>query len=60
MLNLFKLKGPTRTEAFHITYHYKLKHWDKFQVKELAKAPEYDGHTPSDITRLYSLLETTK
>ena len=40
------------------TYHYEMKHWDKFNVKELKKAPEYDGHTPSDITRLYSLLET--
>ena len=39
------------------TYHYEMKHWDKFNVKELKKAPEYDGHTPSDITRLYSLLE---
>ena len=40
------------------TYHYEMKHWDKFNVKELKKAPEYDGHIPSDITRLYSLLET--
>ena len=39
------------------TYHYEMRHWDKFNVKELKKAPEYDGHTPSDITRLYSLLE---
>lgn len=48
------------TENGQFTYHYELKHWDKFQVKELANAPEYDGHTPSDITRLYSLLETKK
>lgn len=39
------------------TYHYELKYWDIFNVKELPTAPEYDGHTPSDITRLYSLLK---
>lgn len=45
------------TKGGQFTYHYEMKHWDKFQVKELATAPEYDGHTPDDITRLYSLLE---
>ena len=48
------------TKDGQFTYHYELKHWDKFQVKELAKAPKYDGHTPNDITRLYSLLEGEK
>ena len=38
------------------TYHYHLDHWDKFQVKELPNAPEWDGHTSDDILRLYSLL----
>lgn len=38
------------------TYHYKLEHWDKFDVQELEYAPEFDGHQPKDITRLYSLL----
>ena len=37
------------------TYHYKLKYWDKFDVKELEYAPRYDGHKPKDITRLFSL-----
>ena len=37
------------------TYHYKLEHWDKFDVQELEFAPEYDGHKPSDITRLLSI-----
>ena len=37
------------------TYHYHLEHWDKFNVQELEYAPDYDGHKPSDITRLYSL-----
>lgn len=39
------------------TYHYHLKHWDMFKVKEFEFAPEYDGHKPSDITRLLSLRE---
>lgn len=37
------------------TYHYKLKYWDKFDVKELEFAPKYDGHKPKDIDRLFSL-----
>lgn len=37
------------------TYHYNLEHWDRFKVKELEFAPEYDGHKPKDITRLFSL-----
>lgn len=38
------------------TYHYELEFWDIYQVKELEFAPEYDGHKPSDITRLLSIL----
>lgn len=39
------------------SYHYNLKYWDLFsEVKELERAPEFDGHQPSDITRLLSLL----
>ena len=38
------------------TYHYDLQYWDLFKdIKELEKAPEYDGHKPKDITRLLSL-----
>ena len=40
------------------TYHYNLEFWDYFKVKELEFAPEYDGHKPSDITRLLSLPDT--
>lgn len=38
------------------TYHYHKDHWNKFNVKELDKAPVWDGHTADDIIRLYSLL----
>ena len=40
------------------TYHYHLKFWDTYDVKELDKAPEYDGHQPSDITRLLSITQS--
>lgn len=38
------------------SYHYNLKYWDMFDIKELEHAPEYDGHKPKDITRLLSIL----
>lgn len=38
------------------SYHYHKSKWDMFKVKELANAPEWDGHKPEDITRLFSLL----
>ena len=45
------------TELGDYTYHYNLKDWDRFDVKELSKAPIYDGHKPEDIDRLYALLD---
>ena len=38
------------------SYHYHKDYWDKFDVPELEKAPIWDGHTPDDIDRLFSLL----
>ncbi len=32
-----------------ISYHYKLKHWDKFQLTEVKRTPPYDGHTSLDV-----------
>ena len=37
------------------TYHYELKNWDMFEVKELETAPKWDGHQPKDIVRLLSI-----
>lgn len=39
------------------TYHYDINpYWDYFKVKELEKAPLWDGHTPQQaINRLYDL-----
>lgn len=39
------------------SYHYHMKDYDEFNVKELDKAPKYDGHKPSDISRLQKLIE---
>ena len=38
------------------SYHYKLKDWDLFKVKELESGLPYDGHTAKDIRRLLSLI----
>lgn len=33
-----------------ISYHTHLEHWDLFEgVKELKRAPEWDGHSPQDV-----------
>ena len=39
------------------SYHYHVEHWDHFKdVKEIEKAPKWDGHKPNDIGRLLSLV----
>lgn len=44
------------TDEGQYSYHYDLKYWELFKdIKELDKAPEWDGHAPEDITRLLSL-----
>lgn len=48
--------GVTTPEGEY-TYHYKDEIWDLFPVEERDMAPEYDGHTTKDVTRLFSLLE---
>lgn len=41
------------------TYHYSAdQYWFMFDVKELSRAPEWDGHTPKDaIKRIQSLIK---
>lgn len=39
-----------------ISYHYKLKHWDKFKVPEVERTPEWDGHSSLEaLERLMKL-----
>ena len=37
------------------SYHYHIDNWNFFDVKELERAPEWDGHQPKDVKRLLSL-----
>lgn len=39
------------------TYHYEMKYWDMFNVKELEVGKIWDGHTEKDVTRLLTLEE---
>ena len=47
--------GITTPQGQH-SYHYDINLWSLFDVEELDKAPEYDGHLPKDIERLKSIL----
>ena len=41
------------------TYHYDINpYWDMFNVKELEKAPEWDGHTPAQAIERIGALGT--
>lgn len=44
-----------QTPEGQYTYHYQNKDWDLFKIPELKMAPEFDGHTSDDVTRLLSL-----
>lgn len=56
MFNDYFICGIETPEG-HYTYHYDLKYWDKFDIKELERAPKYDGHKPEDIVRLNGILK---
>ena len=43
------------TDGDLYTYHYEDKDWDLFHCKEVATAPEWDGHTDKDVERVLSL-----
>lgn len=43
------------TEYGQFTYHYHAKYWSWFDVPVLDNAPEFDGHTSDDVTRLLKL-----
>lgn len=55
MYDNYFIVGITTNEGDY-TYHYHLDSWSLYSVKELEKAPEWDGHKPSDITRLLALV----
>lgn len=35
-----------------ISNHYPLKDWDLFQIDEVERAPEFDGHTAQDVAQI--------
>ena len=40
---------PIKGALYPVTYHYDIEpYWDMFNVKELERAPNWDGHTPWD------------
>lgn len=44
------------TDLGQFTYHYHERYWDHFKsINELDRAPEWDGHTSFDVTRLLGL-----
>lgn len=54
MYNGMFIAGMT-TPYGQATYHCENQYWDIFNVKELDRAPEFDGHTPEDaLTRIYN------
>lgn len=54
MYDDYFIVGVTTKEGDY-TYHYHKDDWDRFNVKEIPLAPEWDGHKPEDITRLLSI-----
>lgn len=56
--NMFVVGIETPEGTF--TYHDEMMWWHRYNVPELDNAPEWDGHTSDDVTRLYSLLEQNK
>lgn len=56
MFDDYFIAGVTTPEGEY-TYHQHMDYWDKFDVEERERAPEWDGHKSEDIVRLYSLLK---
>lgn len=51
-----------KTPEGQATYHYDIEpYWDMFKVKELDRAPAWDGHTPAEaIDRISKLAKQSK
>jgi hypothetical protein len=44
-----------QTPAGNYSYHCDLSFWDKFKIPERERSIPFDGHTPDDIDRLFSI-----
>jgi hypothetical protein len=45
------IAGMRKKPGDQISYHLPASYWDKLGVPELEKAPEWDGHTSSDVVQ---------
>lgn len=54
MFDDYFIVGVNTANGYY-TYHYHMDDWGMFDVEEVEKAPEWDGHKPSDIRRLLTL-----
>lgn len=45
------------TPKGNFTYHDHIDKWDLYEVKEIDKAPKWDGHESKDVVRVLSLLK---
>lgn len=44
-----------------VTFHFKLKYWDLFPIKEIERGPKYDGYSEEEaLDRLSSLIDIEK
>ena len=59
MYDDYFIVGITTDEGDY-SYHYHMENWEYFDVKVLARAPKWDGHQPSDIGRLATLINNKK
>lgn len=54
MFNDYFIAGATTPDG-DFTFHQHLDYWDKFDVEEMERGKEWDGHKTSDVVRLLSL-----
>lgn len=45
------IAGIDENKGHQISYHLPIKYWDSLRTFALDKAPEWDGHTPSDVIK---------
>jgi hypothetical protein len=45
------LLGINTEPGTQITYHLPIKYWNKIEVIDWGKAPNFDGHTPKDVIK---------
>lgn len=57
MFNDYFIAGINVEAGLQYSYHFHMMYWERFKVKELPTAPEWDGHMPDDVERLLKLIQ---